>query len=287
MPRTRSNFALACLTACALAAPAAAAQLRPGFDGRTLPTTDDGSTAAVPLGFTINFYGRSHSLAYINNNGNITLDSPLSNYTAFDLRGTEREVIAPFFADVDTSAAGRVVYGSGTVNGRAAFAVSWLDVGYYPAATDRRNSFQLVVIDRADTGAGNFDLEFNYEQIQWESGGSSGGTDGLGGDAARAGWSNGTRQPGTFFELPGSGVNGAFLDSNPAKGLIYNSYSSGDPGRYLFQARNGHLSCDMPEPSTLLLAGLGAALVVGHRWGRRRIVSRRLLTSPGKGVSVG
>ena len=43
---------------------------------------------------------------------------------------------------------------------------------------------------------------------------------------------------GTFYELPGSGVNGAFLDSNPT-GLIYSSMASNVPGRQQFFARAG------------------------------------------------
>jgi hypothetical protein len=50
--------------------------------------------------------------------------------------------------------------------------------------------FQLVLIERSDTGAGNFDFEFNYDQIQWEARNASGGVNGLGGSSARAGFSS-------------------------------------------------------------------------------------------------
>jgi hypothetical protein len=68
-----------------------------------------------------------------------------------------------------------VTYGSGTADGRQAFGVNWIDVGYFSSRTDKLNQFQLVLIDRSDTGAGNFDIEFNYGNILWETGEASGG----------------------------------------------------------------------------------------------------------------
>ena len=75
----------------------------------------------------------------------------------------------------------------------------------------------------------------NYDQVQWETGDLSGGAGGLGGNSARMGYSNGVD---VSFEYPGSGVNGAFLDSS-ASGLAHNSRSSLTNGRYVFQVRSG------------------------------------------------
>ena len=58
----------------------------------------------------------------------------------------------------------------------------------------------------------------------------------VGGTPARVGFSNGVN---AAFELPGSGLAGAFLDSNPVSGLIRNSRSSLQLGRYNFEVRNG------------------------------------------------
>ncbi len=34
----------------------------------------------------------------------------------------------------------------------------------------RLNTFPaLVLIDRSETGAGNFDIEFNHDQVQWKA----------------------------------------------------------------------------------------------------------------------
>ncbi len=218
----------------------------PGFGTNTLFANDDDSTDAVPIGFTINFFNNQRSTLYVNNNGNITFDAAQYIYTPYNLTNTTHEIVAAFFGDVDTQGVGssQVTYGNDTVDGHQSFGVNYVNVGYYPSQTDKLNSFQIILIDRSDASPGDFDIEFNYEKIQWETGDhpTSGGIDGLGGYSARAGFSNGTGTAGTFFELPGSGTNGAFLDTNSTTGLINNTYVSGVPGRYLFESRNGAIS---------------------------------------------
>lgn len=223
----------------------------------TLPGNDDGSVGPVGLGFTANFFGQNYSQLWVNNNGNVTFDGPLSVFTPVPLLTTNIPIIAPFFADVDTRAAvpnlNTVTYGNATVNGRSAFAVTWNLVGYYAFGVDRTNTFQLVLIERGDTGSGNFDIEFNYDRIQWETGNASGGAGGLGGNSARVGFSNGID---ASFELPGSAVNGAFLDDNLATGLINNRLGSEVDGRYVFTARNGSVD---PNPEVIPLPAAGTA----------------------------
>ena len=63
---------LAC-AANASAAPGVVQNL-PGCRTATLPANDDGSTAAVPLGFTANMFDTSFSSVFVNNNGNVTVD---------------------------------------------------------------------------------------------------------------------------------------------------------------------------------------------------------------------
>jgi hypothetical protein len=243
----------------AVASPVDAAAIRSGFSSNTLPANDDGSTGLVSIGFDANFFGSTFNSLFVNNNGNVTFDSPLSIFTPFDLTSTARQIIAPFFADVDTRGAGssQVTYGTGLVDGFNAFGVNWIDVGFFAARSNPLNSFQLVLIDRSDTGAGNFDIEFNYDQILWETGEASGGNaQGLGGFSARAGFSNGTGLSGTFFELPGSAVNGAFLDGGP-NALVSNSLNSNVLGRYVFAARAGSIDPNPePIPTPALLPGL-------------------------------
>ena len=201
------------------------------------------------MGFTINFFGLVKNTLFVNNNGNVTFDSSLSAFTPFSLQTTTRSIIAPFFADVDTRSAlsGVVQYGTDTVNGRPAFGVNWFDstggVGYFSSQADKRNTFQLVLIDRSDTGSGNFDFELNYSSIQWETGNASGGTGGLGGNSARAGYSNGSN---TSLELPGSAVNGAFLNGGP-NALASQGNNSNVIGRTSYTVRNGTVVVEPPQ----------------------------------------
>ncbi len=211
----------------------------PGFiQGGALDPNDDGSTSPASIGFDINFFGSIYSQLFVNNNGNVTFDQALSTFTPSSLLAIAQVIIAPFWADVDTRGIGSVTYGQDIVEGHAAFAVNWSNVGYFSSHTDKTNTFQLVLIDRSDIAPGDFDFEFNYLSLQWETGDASSGTNGLGGSSARIGYSNGST---TSFELPGSDMDGAFPNDNPATGLIYYSRDSSVPGRYSFQVRNGEV----------------------------------------------
>ena len=308
-PKIWSSLLCTCTALCALACPGAvyADAIRSGFNGNTLAANDDESTGAVALGFTANFFGNSRTQVFVNNNGTVSFDSAMNAYTPYSLGQVNQAVIAPFFADVDTRSGNVVSYGTGSVDGHAAFGANWLDVGYFAQKNDKTNRFQALLVDRSDTGAGNFDIELNYGQIKWESGDASGGTNGLGGESARAGFSKGTGEGGTYYELPGSGTPGAFLDDNNSSGLIFGQLNSDVAGRYVLQAREGTVTPnnpnpmdlpppvpdggnpggipvgnqaggpgrpnDTPEPGTLTLFGVALITVAGVKWGRR---SRRI-----------
>jgi len=218
--------------------------IRSGFDVSELAANDDQSTGLVDIGFEIDFFGKTYSQLYVNNNGNVTFDANMWTYTPFGLTGNiGTPIIASFFADIDTRPGDvdtgvLTRYGTGIVDGHAAFGVTWIDVGYFDTHWDKLNGFQLILIDRSDRAPGDFDIEFNYEEIQWETGDASGGDSGFGGDSARAGFSNGTGAAGTFYEFEGSGVPGAFLDSS-STGLIHGSRRSAVDGRYIFAVQRG------------------------------------------------
>lgn len=201
---------------------------------------DDSYVSGVGIGFPVNFFGTTYTTIAVNNNGNVTFDGGMSTYTPFPILTAGRKIIAPFFGDVDTrnGASDVTRWGSTTFGGRPAFCATWagIGVGYYSFRVDKLNNFQLLLVDRSDVAPGDFDIIFNYDRIQWEAGQASGGVNGLGGYSARAGWSNGSA---ASYELAGSAVNGAFLDSNPTSGLIYNSLNSSQLGRYIFFVRNG------------------------------------------------
>jgi hypothetical protein len=139
-----------------------------------------------------------------------------------------------------------VTYGTDTVGGRAAFGVNWVDVGYFNAHDDKLNQFQLVLIDRSDINPGDFDIQFNYGDMLWETGDVSGGSGGLGGTSAAVGYSNGA---GSYQEVIGSLVAGSFVGQNGLTGDQIN-----------FTVRNGVVA-GIPEPGSV--AALGCVLVSG------------------------
>lgn len=243
-----------------------------GFTANSLPANDDESTGLVDLGFTANFFGTSYSQLYVNNNGNVTFAAPLPTYTPFALTGsTSNPIIAAFFADVDTRGGSALTqYGTGTIDGHNAFGVNWDGVGYFGIHTDKLNVFQEILIDRSDTGAGNFDIQFNYDQVQWETGDASDGVDGFGGTPAAVGYSSGSGTPGTYAQLSGSFVSHALTDDGPAStSLIRNGQGSAVLGRYVYTVREGQV-LTTPEPATLALVGAGIAGLLGVARTRRR-----------------
>ena len=249
-------------------------------DQGSLPANDDGSSAtaiALNIGGAggVNFFGTSFTDVWVNNNGNVTFGNALSQYTPNGLAtGVGQPIIAPYFADVDTRGlgSGLTTYGNSTYNGHAAFVVDWPNVGYYSGHVDKLADFQLILTDRSDVHAGDFDVEFNYNTMQWETGDASGGNNGLGGTSAAVGYSNGlSGTHNIYYQLAGSLVNGALIDGGP-DALISHDLNSDVPGRYDFQVRNGSIvpPTGTPEP---LSFGLLACGILPILWARRR--SRR------------
>jgi hypothetical protein len=220
--------------------------IRPGFDQQFLAPNDDNfglTNLLANIGFGIDFFGTTYTTLYVNNNGNVTFDGPRYNYTPTNLATLGIKLIAPYWADVDTrnSASDVVRYGTNAINGHSAFGVEWVNVGYYTffgGGADKLLSCQLVIIDRSDIATSDFDLEFNYDKVEWEWGQYPPTV------PPRAGYADGVTNS---YELPGSGVGGAFLDANLDTGLIYHSLegprtnllSSPLSGRYRFFFRGG------------------------------------------------
>ena len=190
---------------------------------------DDGSSPLQSIGFTINFFGSTTSTLYANNNANITFDSAYGGFTALAMTTVNRQIVAAFLADLDTSHAQSnvVTYGTGTVGSNASFNANYLDVGYFPAAGDKLNRMQIVLIQRSDTGTStNFDIEYNFERILWDQTGAS------------VGYANYASQT---YDLPGSRIDDAFLDTTGTSSyrLAYNSFGTSTTGRYIFEVRDG------------------------------------------------
>lgn len=258
---------LACLLAATLAAPAYALAVHDAsLFTTTLAANDDGSTGLVNLGFTANINGTNYVRTHVNNNGNITFTSPMGTYTPAAIsNGSFGPIIAPFFADVDTRAAGSslVSYGAATLGGLNVFGVNYINVGVF-GSQPIFNSFQVILTDRSAIGAGDFDIQFNYDKIVWESGTASGASSGglcLTTDSSCVSalvgyWTSSTSNA----TLAGSLDHGALLDTGPAgTSLIQNSLNSNVLGQYNFQVRNGAVvvpPTGVPEPESLALFGI-------------------------------
>ena len=198
---------------------------------------------------------------YVNENGDITFSGPLSTYTPSGIGTVGTDIIAPFFGDADSVNGGATtLYGATTLDGYDAFVAEWPGVDCYTSdgtASDVENGFEVVLINRPDLGAGDFQIEYNYNQVQWDAGEASNGTTSspncqstVDADAAVVGFSNTSGSE--SYELPGSQSDGAFIDSNSSTGLIYNDVNSDTSvsvpasdspvqGRYIWEVANGSL----------------------------------------------
>ncbi|OYW32222.1 MAG: nidogen [Methyloversatilis sp. 12-65-5] len=214
-----------------------------GFGSEFLPDNDDGSTGSLSLPFEINFFGQTFNNFFVNNNGNITFNSALGTFTPEPFPVTAQPMIAPFWADVDTRGTGDVWIYSPNAD---TLAVTWASVGYYSEATDKTNNFQLILRNRADTGAGNFDVDFRYERLEWTTGDASDGELGLGGTPAQAGYDAGDGT--NFLVLPGSRT-AAVLDLQNQSNV-----SPSTPGLWTFAIRDGVLPGSSPSNPLLPIA---------------------------------
>lgn len=201
-----------------------------GYGQLAMTPNDDESSSRLNLPFALNFYGSTYNSFFINNNGNVSFSGPVSAYTPEAFPISNQPMIAPFWGDVDTrcGSCGAVYVASPDPNTAI---VTWDNVGYYSNRSDLVNTFQLVLRNRSDTGAGNFDIEFRYGDLNWTTGDASGGSNGLGGTPAQAGFDAGDGT--NFFTLPGSRTAGV-LDLEQTTNL-----ASPIPGVWSFAVRNG------------------------------------------------
>ena len=228
-----------------------------GYGSGELASNDDGSTAVIDVSsaFTlgINFFSSSFTPArpyyrslYVNNNGNLTFNGALGTFTPTSFPIADQPMIAAWWGDVDTrnrtvtpdtrnrvyyalEAAGATRPEGGTSPGR--FIATWHYVGYYSNGNDLLNDFQIVLTNRSDIVAGDYDVELRYNQCQWTTGSASGGTGGLGGTPAQAGFDAGNRRD--FFALPGS-QTAAVLNLCTTSNVV-----PAVPGLWRFNIRSG------------------------------------------------
>ncbi|XP_074068329.1 alpha-tectorin [Macrotis lagotis] len=187
------------------------------------PKVDDGSSSEIKLAIPVNFFGVPYRTVYVNNNGVVSFNVLVSQFTPESFPLTDgRAFIAPFWADVHNGIRGEIYYREtmdpvilrratkdirkyfkdmATFSAIWVFIVTWEEVTFYGgSSTTPVNTFQAVLIS---DGASTFTL-FNYHEINWTTGTASGGDPltGLGGVMAQAGFNGGNLT--NFFSLPGS-----------------------------------------------------------------------------------
>ncbi|XP_061173563.1 fibropellin-1-like [Saccostrea echinata] len=162
-----------------------------GAGDSELPANDDGSTPSIPIAVSFPFFGSTYNSIFVNNNGDITFERPLRQYTSepFPINGTHK-IIAPFWTDIDTTEGGKLWYrtttdyntmGQGTRKICSLFPnigtflatwmmiMTWDNVAMYQCSSSgsiscqQRNTFQLVLIT---DGVHSFAV-FNYHKVTW------------------------------------------------------------------------------------------------------------------------
>ncbi len=149
-----------------------------GYGEISLPRSDDGTlsvdvSSIFEAGF--NYFGTQFTGAqlYVNTNGTVSFGTDLAQYPTADNAAMFNNVIALFWADVDTR-----IDGEGAESGQIwvdldtatdTVTITWEDVGSYRRSADQTNLFQLQLVDR---GSGDFDIIMRYENIDWTTGSS-------------------------------------------------------------------------------------------------------------------
>lgn len=197
---------------------------------------DDGSSKPLTLPFTFCFYGDTLSDSlYVNNNGNISFGARYSTFSGVAFPNNQFTMIAPFWGDVDTrNTASNVVY----MRRMPHYAIfKWHKVGYFSSQADKLNSFMLVLTDGTDVHLpSGLNVGFFYDDMQWTTGGASGGTNGFGGTPATVGANKGDGinflqfgrfdQPGITYDGPQNNPDGVdWLDDQT---FIFSSCTNGN-----------------------------------------------------------
>lgn len=238
------------------------------------PTNDDGSTGRIPITIPFPFFDEIQSSLFVNTNGVISFSKEVSTFTpnSFPL-GNDWRMVAPFWADVDTTRGGVVWYreskdagllARATTDVRKAvlnqprFTASWLFIatwdnvaffGSQGIKRQKRNTFQAVLITN---GRHSFVI-FNYNKIVWTTGtASQGNVDGLGGKPAQAGFNAGDGI--RFSMIPGSRTS-AILNLPSTSNVAI-------PGRWMFRIDQAEIKiggCNV-EGSLTLFPSVGNML---------------------------
>ncbi|KAM6896995.1 alpha-tectorin-like [Xenentodon cancila] len=211
------------------------------ISGTASSQSDDESSPWIFLERPFVYFGRTYSGIYVNHNGHLTFDSPLSAHSPqrFPLNGP-RDIIAPFWTDLDNRQMGQILYNqytSGSVlqeatrdirsyfpginfNANWVFVATWYEVAYFPNS-GTRTTVQAVLISG---GHYSFVL-MNYGIIAQTTKNVQAGYDTINSDH--------------HFSIPGS-FSSAATGSNSNFRL---SSNVNVPGRWAFRTDHGSSVC--------------------------------------------
>ncbi|MBC7335729.1 MAG: hypothetical protein H5U01_05580, partial [Clostridia bacterium] len=100
--------------------------LPPGAGNIIVTAGDDLASAAIPLGFDFEFFGKTYNQIYVSTNGLVSLANPVTTFSASGFPQGE-PVLAPFWADVDTRATGQIrLQRSTSARGNPVVQIDWI-----------------------------------------------------------------------------------------------------------------------------------------------------------------
>jgi Ca2+-binding RTX toxin-like protein len=151
-----------------------------GYGETQLERSDDGSLridASAIFEGGLNYFGQWLPAAeiWVNTNGTLSFGAAYAEYPTAANAALAANLIAVFWADVDTRLRGEGVE-SGLIHvdldpENDCLTITWDMVGVYRRDTSAPNRFQLQIYDR---GNGDFDIVLRYEVVSWTSGTASG-----------------------------------------------------------------------------------------------------------------
>jgi hypothetical protein len=227
---------------------------------QSMAPNDDGSTGVINLGFDFCFYDTDRNSLFINNNGNVSFSGPYGSYSSTGFPSASFDMIAPFWADVDTRNqvdnpdTNLVWHQTFGAPGNRVFVVTWDSVGYYSGVNTARNTFQVALAENENMWGTDLNCAFAYGRMDWTTGQASGGGP-FGGVAATVGINQ------------GDNVRYDQLGRFDHAGFDYNGFNtpSGvdvlEGHWYFFDACQGIV----PAPSSGLLLAAGGLLVARRR----------------------
>jgi hypothetical protein len=159
-------------------------------------TACDDCSEELALPFEFAFFGETYSRVFINSNGNLTFGEEWTEFTPSPFCLAGPKMVSPFYADADLSQCGSIDY----FIADHYLVVTWTAVCHFHGNsnyTGLENTFQVIISDETLTEVRGQKLPvgatvlFNYRDMQWTTGQSSGSLTGFEGAAATVGLNSG------------------------------------------------------------------------------------------------